>query len=227
MQFIRCFGDTRILAGCCYCGAPTESRDHVPPKAFLDEPFPENLPVVPACFRCNNQASSDEEYTAALIDCVCVGSALPRRQTRQRTRRKLEQKLSLATRIGRSRRISDDAVEFVVEAGSVNRVLLKIARGLIAYELHETVSGQPWHFAASPLAGLSSTERKHFFAEPEMSIVPELGSRAMQRAFVDADRRTRWIEVQPGRFRYLAHAAHGVAIRFVLAEYLACEAAWT
>lgn len=56
------FVDKRLTGICVYCGGEPSTRDHVPSKVFLDEPYPENnLPVVPACETCNNSFSLDEE----------------------------------------------------------------------------------------------------------------------------------------------------------------------
>ena len=54
--------DSRIAGICIYCGGIAKTRDHVPSKAFLDKPYPENIPVVPCCSECNNKFSKDEEY---------------------------------------------------------------------------------------------------------------------------------------------------------------------
>ena len=37
--------DSRIVGICIYCGGIAKTRDHVPSKAFLDKPYPENIPV--------------------------------------------------------------------------------------------------------------------------------------------------------------------------------------
>jgi hypothetical protein len=48
---------------CIYCrNSPRETSDHVPPKGLFKEPRPSNLITVPACFRCNNSFSADDEY---------------------------------------------------------------------------------------------------------------------------------------------------------------------
>src|SRR5262245_62097325 len=77
VEQLRTFGDERQMAWCVYCGRDTETRDHVPSRIFLDEPYPENLPVVPACRRCNESFSLGEEYLACLVDCVMSGVADP------------------------------------------------------------------------------------------------------------------------------------------------------
>ena len=43
------FMDERLTGKCVYCGAQPETRDHVPSKVLLDEPYAAQLPVVGAC----------------------------------------------------------------------------------------------------------------------------------------------------------------------------------
>jgi 5-methylcytosine-specific restriction endonuclease McrA len=47
---------------CGYCGAPGTTTDHVPSRKFFPRPRPSDLVTVPACARCNNKTSADEEY---------------------------------------------------------------------------------------------------------------------------------------------------------------------
>ena len=60
MRQIKEFTDERLRGFCAYCGGPAETRDHVPPRVFLDKPYPSNLPVVSACRECNEDISMDE-----------------------------------------------------------------------------------------------------------------------------------------------------------------------
>ena len=62
---------------CVLCGErPATTRDHLPPKGLLAEPFPPNLITVPACTQCNNQASKmDDEFQAYLA--IHVGGKNP------------------------------------------------------------------------------------------------------------------------------------------------------
>lgn len=68
------FVDERLKGSCVYCGGPPETVDHVPSRVFLDDPLPENLPVVEACRECNGGFSLDEEYLACLLECVMTGT---------------------------------------------------------------------------------------------------------------------------------------------------------
>jgi hypothetical protein len=71
------FVDERLLGFCAFCGGRPGTRDHVPPKVFLDKPYPANLPVVASCARCNSGASVDEEFVAALLEVVICGTPTP------------------------------------------------------------------------------------------------------------------------------------------------------
>jgi len=67
MKRLPNYADQRFNGQCVYCGAYSDTKEHVPPKVFLDRPFPENLPVVESCAKCNTGFSLDEEYLACLI----------------------------------------------------------------------------------------------------------------------------------------------------------------
>ena len=74
------------------------------------------------------------------------------------------------------------------------------------------------------------------------SLYPEIGSRAMQRMLVaqitlsgphgtehrhDAILVNDWLEVQDGRYRYMAYEDQsGVHVKVVIDEYLYCYACW-
>jgi hypothetical protein len=227
------FSDERLLSGCVLCGGQTESRDHVPSRVLLDEPYPENLPVVPACEVCNGGASLDEEYFACLIECTLAGSADPSSVRRDNIRRILQRKPALAAMLAEARTVSETGTVFKIDQERINRVVLKLARGHAAYEMSEPRHDDPTSVAVVPLPLLSEEAMGHFEAVPccgELAPWPEVGSRAFQRlaSSVTAgfDFNGGWVEVQPGRYRYLAFADEGVTIRIVISEYLACEVVW-
>src|SRR5665647_14265 len=79
-QYKRLGGDNRLgkftewdknkINYCVYCGECASTREHIPSKIFLDEPYPDSLPTVPACFQCNNELSNDEEYVGSYIEVL-------------------------------------------------------------------------------------------------------------------------------------------------------------
>lgn len=101
------------------------TRDHVPSRAFLDRPFPPNLPVVECCRRCNNGFSLDERHClpswrrmwrsrAGVLRARAGGSNAPDSATCRRER--------LA-----SARRSFDGTAWEMESERVSHVVVKLA----------------------------------------------------------------------------------------------------
>lgn len=223
---LRNFGDERQIAGCAYCGGEAATRDHVPSRVLLDEPYPENLPVVPACTGCNVGLSADEEYTACLVACCVAGSCVPAALGSPKIRRILTEKPALSARLAKAQRETAYGTQFSVEHDRVRNVVLKLARGHALFELNEPQYEDPSSITYAPLLSLTQGSRDQFDRKLTSGVWPEVGSRAMQRLLLSDNNFTRWIEVQPGRYRYIAHSGEAVVIRVILSEYLACEVVW-
>jgi hypothetical protein len=227
MIHLPTYGDERQLAFCTFCGGTTGTRDHCPSKVLLDEPYPENLPVVPACPTCNAGFSGDEEYLACLISCVIAGSSDPPDLPREKTKRILSNKPALRARIEQSQFESDGVVMFKPEVERVSAVITKLAQGHALYELHEPCARTPDAIDFRPLALMTDAERGEFESPEPASVWPEVGSRAMQRLVIASDSvRGQWLEVQPERYRLHASPGNGTEIRLVIHEYLACYVRW-
>lgn len=226
MRQVKNYGDTRQSEVCAYCGRTTQTRDHVPSRVLLDEPFPENLSVVPACLLCNNEASSDEEYLACLVECVICGTTDPAKVGREKIRRALVKQHALQERLMAALGWENEQPFFNIELDRVERIVVKLARGHALYELNEPQFAQPSSVIISPLHLLDNNVREAFENTfvPGFAIWPEVGSRAMQRLVQNEHG---WIEVQRGRYRYLTTIDAVVRVRLVLSEYLACEVIWS
>lgn len=221
-------GDERVLAACIYCGAEPDSRDHVPSRVLLDDPFPENLPVVPSCRGCNTSFSLDEEYCAALIDCVTVGAVEPTSRHRAKVRRILERQPPLAAALQAARSIDSatGATSFTPDLKRLRNVVLKLARGHAAFELHTVDDEDPSAVSIAPLLLLDDAAREAFEAPPVACLFPEVGSRAMTRMFEHGVPSPSWIVIQPGRYRFLTSPGLPLLVRVVVGEYLAGEVTW-
>ncbi|ABC83307.1 hypothetical protein [Anaeromyxobacter dehalogenans] len=245
MEQVKPFSDDRIRQACVYCGGAIGTRDHVPSRVLLDEPFPDNLPVVDACSGCNSGFSDDEMYVACLVDVVQASIADPDLVPRKKIGRILREQTLLRDKLARARHVNDGVVSFDVESARVRNVLLKLARGHAAFELDERRRGEPVRVTMIPLAALAPAARAAFETPPLVSVFPEVGSRAMQRMSVasvtlmaaeDPSRAVEkqlilgadWIQVQRNRYRYLAVALDSgeLVVRIVLSEYLCCEVIW-
>lgn len=222
MRQLREFSDERLRGVCTYCGSLPDTRDHVPSRVFLDEPYPCNLPVVPACRECNDSFSLDEEYLACLIGCVLAGSASPPEISRLKIRRLLSGRPALVSRLNKARDDSNGVTIFRVEEDRVRNVLLKLARGHVLYELSEPHLENPSQLSFVPFPVLDRDSRGAFEYVTAPPVWPEVGSRAMQRWAEDSG--PQWIVVQPGRYRYVVLPY--IEVRIVLQEYLACQVKW-
>jgi hypothetical protein len=241
MEQLENLADARLVLGCVYCGGGEDTREHVPSRAFLDPPYPENLPVVGACLQCNNGFSMDEEYVACLIEAVCAGTADPAALHRSKVARSLERSPALRNRIEAGRTVTSTGILFQVEVERVRRVLAKLAIGHAVYELAQegrTDSVSVWW---QPLHLLGTDQREEFDGPEVIETFGEVGSRSMQRLRVvevalvsESGQQLRrplilndWVEVQPGRYRYRASDTGDlVCIRIVIGEFLAAEVTW-
>jgi hypothetical protein len=54
---------------CVYCGGHADTKDHVPPRSFLNRPYPggRGLITVPACTGCNSRLQRQQEYFLAIL----------------------------------------------------------------------------------------------------------------------------------------------------------------
>lgn len=228
------FFDERLMVGCAYCGGEPLTRDHVPSKVLLDEPYPPDLPVICACERCNASFSMDEQYLACIVECALTGTAQPNGVGREKIRRILCDNPALAALVAESRNQDDRGNAYwEPNVDRVRNVVLKLARGHVAYELGSPQLGRQHRIWFTPFPAMSPTERRMFESMPGSNLWPEIGSRAFLRAFRNRSaaqqteqlQQDQWLIVQPGRYRYLA-SPDGRFVRVVLSEYLACEVAW-
>lgn len=230
MKQLQCYGDSRNKGFCVHCGGADETRDHVPPKVFLDEPYPENLPVCPSCFKCNNASSIDEEYVACLLECILAGEPDVAKIRRSKVARLLDEKPLLLERLRQCRSVTDGVPAWGPEIDRVKAVIVKLARGHAAYELNEPKTGKPRYVRFIPLPEMSQAEQDEF-EEIGSAVVapwPEVGSRALQRLLIaGADvYEEGWVVVQEGNYRFRTSQEDGLIVQMVIRDYLACQVGW-
>ena len=229
MKYFNDFSDDRTRGACIYCGEYPETREHVPPKVFIDKPYPSELPVVEACAKCNYDFSLDEEYMACLIDCVISGSADPALVKRKSTKNSLMHTSALAERLANARRETKQGTIFDVEYHRVVKIVKKVAIGHVLYDHGLLVSMEDAEVSIAPLPLLDEQSISCFenLGSAEIAIWPEVGSRAMQRLLVgDENYQNGWIHVQRGRYRYSVTQSDIIEARMVFSEYLACAVRW-
>ena len=239
---LRDYADDRLVHGCIYCDVGgDETRDHVPSRVLLDPPFPANLPVVSACFACNNSFAPDEEYLTCLIECAIAGFTDPEHIKRPRVSHILRRAPTLRLRIESAKKINDGRVSFMAEEARIKTVILKLARGHAAFELSWALRSEPISVMWWPISMMTEQEKESFDAAYVTPLWGEVGSRGMQRMLVtqvklqsQAEQISTldlivndWVDVQNGRYRYQAiHGDDEIKIKIIIAEFLACEITW-
>lgn len=116
---------------CVYCGGASDTGDHAPPKCFLKSPRPSNLITLPACQKCNNGFSFDENLTRAILTIVSPHADLvAERSPGGRLERALDRDARLRATIDACR-LADGGLQLQGAAAvGVTRVLRKTVRGL-------------------------------------------------------------------------------------------------
>ena len=225
--------DERLTGYCVYCGERPDTRDHVPSKCLLDEPFPDHLPVVEACASCNSGFAKDEEYLACFLDCILCGTTDPDRLERERVQRALSRNSSFARMLEDCKQTDTDGrIIWQPQYERIYRVVLKLARGHAAYELSLPQLDDPTEVSFLPFLQMTEQDRVEF-EMPTGGMLqgwPEVGSRAFHRACGDQpdslQQVDKWIVVQPGRYRYCVAQTGGILVQMVLSDYLACRVEW-
>lgn len=226
MKQIKTFCDERLEGLCTYCQGPAETTDHVPSKVLLDLPYPENLPVVPACYNCNQSFSLDEEYFACLIECALCGSTHIADIQRNKVREIFLKRPILRDRIEKARKIINGNVYFMPEQDRIRNVILKLARGHAKYENGEPQIGVPSSINITPITLMSESQHSTFFSHKSI-LWPEIGSRNMQRQIKSFNGISdSWMDVQENNYTYSFALIPNVSVRFLIRNYLACEVEW-
>lgn len=126
---------------CVFCGECADTREHIFAKCFFDRPYPNNLPTIPSCRKCNNSFSLDEQYLMYLIDYLksveCNNGEFVRTIAKKTFchNEELENRMINSLSIERCGKPI-----FSIESNRINRVIQKIAQCLFMYHYNEEVS---------------------------------------------------------------------------------------
>ena len=230
---------------CVYCGNLSDTREHAPSKVFLRKPYPEaNLPVLPACSKCNNGFSNDELYTEVYIDSLKYLSGYANSLSSENQERiKLNNAFSDAQK-DLSRYYSGESI-LVNE--KIMRILTKLSVCHMVYELSEgycvnNACIQPTSVTYSFAFDMTAEEIKQYdnFVFMNDKRVPEIGSRVFDKIFVlepilqrvDGQELTKlqilvmnWSDIQEHNYRYIAWMENDDTfhVKLVIHDFLYAE----
>jgi hypothetical protein len=235
MNHIEEFADQRQKSWCIHCGGWISeletNRDHVPSRGLLKKPYPDCLPVVQVCQRCNGSFSFDEEYLIVFLGAVLAGTTDPELQLRQEAATILRRSPKLRERIEGSKKTcrtpgGETKIIWKPEENRVRRVIVKNARGHAFFEVGEPMLSEPEHVWFAPMESLTDDERRRLEDVSFAGGWPEVGSRMMTRLATGEDLSDGWVIVQDGVYRYVVSKSDGMLVKVVLFEYLAAEVYW-
>jgi len=203
------FSDVRLDLMCVYCGNFPNTRDHVPSKILLDEPFPENIHNVPCCYECNQGFSTDEEYFACVMECIIHESDKIEKLSRPKIKRILSKKHHLHKKITNSIQVNKDMVRFEIDYRAFNNVLLKLAKGHAAFETSEPQLRNPTSLIFKDIYSMTILERDSFFSCAQLEKYPEVGSRLFLHIVLDEKNTpySVWITVQENSYSYMVDSS--------------------
>ena len=219
MQRFETCPDERLGGVCFNCGSRPTTRDHAPPKVFLDKPYPKNIIRVESCGGCNAVTSSDEQYVACLIEVTLRGSTDPDDLRRTNIAKTLRRAPALRSRLAQARYDIDGITGFLPEPERVSRVLEKMARGLWYFDHAEAPSDAHTVCRWWP-APMSLAQEAGFFQTSWLQGWPEIGSHAFMRTLQSTERSKYgdgWVDIQEGRFSYSTDDSR---VRMILSDYL-------
>jgi hypothetical protein len=212
---------------CIYCGElATEGQgDHIPAGCFLNKPYPEGeetVVTVPACVKCNNETSLDEEYVAFVIKYAKYGD-------NSKEVLSFKHYHSLRPRLCFQCGIDQD--EILLESERFDRVIIKYGYALARYECSAFIHDQPKIIAYGFVDEMtfeqcdSFNEIKHF-----EDVLPEIGARMSQLIIVNADYKmghavNDWKVIQEDVFRYVVffNDDDDIVVRMVFEEVFYAE----
>lgn len=162
--------------------------EHVPPRCFLEKPYPKKLATVPACQPCNGGFSRDEEYLLAVLAHIGTSRSLTQKVEHGGVvDRALLRRTPFAELIDRSLRVTPDGrVSLEPDLSRVHTVLRKVAFGI--YVIRYGVIPR--------LAELQPVEAYPYNIEDRRG--PVYASVLSERF-----RPKRWERTQPGIFEYI------------------------
>lgn len=225
---------------CVYCGDKADTREHCPSKAFLNKPYPTDLPTVSACKQCNNGFSKDERYTSAYINYLYEYYENGNIDIFSSNDEKIDD-------IADARRAAEKFVQTSCSDERLMRIFVKLAICHAVYEISTGYYSQDHTITITRIAyGIKPLLKPEEWKELECvelisdEVLPEMGSSAFRNIYV-VEMETKssdgvgyrvplllmdWVDVQEGFYKYQVYLKNGqVWVKMIIRDFLYCEVA--
>lgn len=205
---------------CCYCGDFADTVDHIPSKVFLDKPYPENLPVVPCCKKCNEQFSLDEEYVAVLFECVRLQTFAPKQFKREKIRKIVNHNPAILQTVKETvHPLLDGHFSIDSENVRLKKVLTKLIAGHLRFEgLDQWFFHDALDICFYQDVHVNQNFYNRFHSPIFSGMLPEIGSRALIALVENGYAVSPWFTVQPGRYEYSV-APDNSEVRIIIQDF--------
>ena len=222
------YSDKRQRDYCTYCRNELGTRDHVPSKVFLEKPYPDNLPVVPCCKRCNESFSLDEQYLAVLLECIYSGSCELEKLKRNNIKQTLKNRPLLLKQMNQSIKFNRKGYEININEKRIENVILKLAKGHLMFEFNTPEVKPPSSVFFDFVSTLNKEERETFVQPIKLTKMPEIGCRACSNILVsnEGETYTYWTNVQDHSYQYIVGYCNAYIVREIIRDIFVYEVVW-
>ncbi|SEG03004.1 hypothetical protein SAMN05421847_1335 [Halpernia humi] len=232
MQQVHPQNDERYDNICCYCQNSfknNKTKDHIPSKVLLDEPFPENLPIVFCCYDCNQSFSTDEEYFACIIEYLVAGTKNIEKIERKKIKNILNQKKYLKNKIEANITENNGVLTIHFDESVLKKVLSKLVFGHMSYELSNPYIQTPNFIGFNTIDNLNDFEYQEFISDSFVDIIPEVGTRASLNHIIQNQKLiSTWKIVQKNNYQYkLQILDNETVLKVIIRNKLYVIATWT
>lgn len=224
------FKNKRQNSLCVYCGEEATTREHLPSKVFFEHRDQIDFSILPACKKCNNNFSYHEKYLACYIEFLKSKIYNKDYKIRESIKNTLLKDHFIANKIkNQFKQISGMKYEVSQDTESIEIVLMKLAKGHMAYEMNEIFLDEPKHFSYKFLHDMTKKELLAFNRPVVSEIIPEIGSRLTEYLILTEDGKVLypWRTISEGEYRFMnfTDKKHS-GVKFVINEVLFCKVMW-
>lgn len=209
---------------CIYCSNIADSREHLPPRVFIDTPNKNEWNIVPACKTCNNGYSEDEQLVACAIEYILAmvyyDGEIQRDKVKNtfKKRPRMLEKIQLLCKIEGGNLVIDNTI---IE--SIKNVFFKIGQGHFMYDCSTFLDDNATiSIAFEPQ--LTQKELDEFNSPIICNCLPEIGSRASSQICLNINANEMvilWNIIDDKNYRYLI--SNDGILRIVVREFLYIE----
>lgn len=224
---------------CVYCGEEADTREHCPSKAFLQKPYPADLPTVPACKKCNNGFSYDERYASNVIKCLASYYEANDMSVFESEEKDLKE-------IKEARKATKEFVKQPFFDERLANVFRKLAICHASYEISTGYFSKDWDgtperisYVIKPFVRQQDWENLEYAEVIHDEILPEIGARAFRNIYVVQAKMVSietgtdallpmimvdWVDVQDGFYKYQVYLKDNkIWVKMIFRDLLYCE----